>query len=249
MRRLLALSVALVLSGCFQSATVMTVRPDGSATIRDEITLSGMALIAIAEETAGSDDALFGEEQTAARLSTLGDGVRLESFEAREDGYTAVYAVDDVREITLGPPSSGAADATGGLAVTFGFDPGDPSVLRVVVPKPERGKPSPPSDDADSADEDAEALRMLGMMRSMFSEAQLSVAVEVEGEVVDSSAPTLDGTRLTVLDFSFDALLDAMEENPELAAATNDPMAQMDQIREIEGVEMLRPGTVRVRFR
>ena len=52
MRPVLAACLLLVLSGCFQSSSVLTVRPDGTATLRDEVTLSGMALMAIGQ----SDD-------------------------------------------------------------------------------------------------------------------------------------------------------------------------------------------------
>ena len=252
MRTLLALALAVVLSGCFYVDSVLTVRPDGSATLRDEVTFSGMALLALAEDEE-TGEAPFGEDDLAERAATLGAGVRLASFERREDGFVAVYDVDDVRQLQYATPEvlgdEGDGSGPEGVDLSFAFDGGDPATLRVLVPKPEPDKPAEPVDT--TAVDPAEQARMLTMMRSFFADARVTVAVEVEGEIVETNAAYVDGPRVTVFDLPFTALFDVMEANPDMmsGAAPPDPAALFDQMREVEGVRLERPGTVRVRFR
>ena len=243
MRPVLAACLLLVLSGCFQSSSVLTVRPDGTATLRDEVTLSGMALMAIGQ----SDDPAFNASESEARAAAMGGGARLRSFEAREDGYTAIYDIDDVGGLTLGPPAGSPGEAEE-LSVSFDFDAGDPAVLRILVPKPAPSKPTSPAGSEENG-EDEMGAQMLGMMRSMIGDARLTMAVEVEGEVIDSNAAARDGGHVTILDLPFMAILDAMEENPTLAESASSPASRMAEMNAIEGVVISTPGTTRIRFR
>ena len=252
MRALPVLVLAVALSGCFYVDSVLTVRPDGSATLRDEVTFSGMALMALAEDEE-TGEAPFGEDDLAERAATLGEGVRLASFERREDGFVAIYDVDDVRRLRYATPEvmgdEGGETGPDGIDLSFAFDDGDPATLRVVVPKPEPEKPTEPADTLGV--DPAEQVRMLTMMRSFFADARVTVAVEVEGEIVETNASYVDGPSVTVFDIPFAAVFDVMEANPEMmdGTAPPDPAALLDQMREIEGVRLERPGTVRVRFR
>lgn len=252
MRALYALVLAVVLSGCFHIDSLLTVRPDGSATLRDEITLSGMALMALAEaeESEGSP---FDEAAMEERAAALGEGVRVASFEPREDGYAVTFEVDDVRQLRYATPEAlgeGSGDTPDGIDLSFRFDEGDPSTLRVLVPKPE------PDDDkaepaADAPEPDPqEQARMLAMMRSFFADARVTVAVEVEGEIEETNASYVDGSRVTVFDLPFVAVFDVMEANPEMMGSEPpEPEAMLDELRAVEGVRLEAPGTVRVRFR
>ncbi len=244
MRLAAALFVAVTLSGCFQVTSVLTVRADGSAVLRDSVTLSGIALLALDES---GTDGLFSRSEMAARAETLGEGVRLSSFEMRENGYTATYAVDDVGQMAYAAPSPDEGTSAGeGVDLSFGFDEGDPSTLRVFVPKPPISKRTEAPVETDSA---AEA-QAIGMVRGFLGDARITVAIEVEGQIVDTNAEAVDGSRVTLYDVPFDVLLDAMEQNPALGAgATSDPAAMFSTLRDLEGLTVPAPGTIRVRFR
>ncbi len=252
MRALSVLILAVVLSGCFHIDSLLTVRADGSATLRDEVTFSGMALMALAE-AAEDEDSPFTEAAMEDRAAALGEGVRVATFEMREDGYTATFEVDDVRRLRYATPDAfGESDGDGpeGVDLSFGFDEGAASTLRVLVPKPEADDDKTGSDpDAPEVDPQEQA-RMLAMMRSFFADAHVSVAVEVEGEIEETNASYVDGARVTLFDLPFVAVFDVMEANPELRGREPpEPEAMLDELREVEGVRVERPGTVRVRFR
>ncbi len=243
--RALVVLFAVALSGCFQVASVLTVRPDGSAQLRDQVTLSGMALMAL-EET-GEGEGLFSRSEMETRAQALGEGVRLASFETHDDGYTAVYDVDDVRRLSYASPTlDSGSEASDGIGMTFGFDDGAPSTLRLFVPKP---SPAKSAGDATEVDPESQS-QAIQMMRGFLEDARVTVAVEVDGEIVETNAPAVDGTRLTVYDVPFGVLFDAMAEDPSLAeAGSSDPAAVMARFRGVDGIRIPAPGTIRVRFR
>ncbi|WP_412060732.1 hypothetical protein [Rubrivirga sp. IMCC45206] len=240
--RLLALALALVLSGCFQLTSVLSVRADGSATLRDAVTLSGFGLLALQEADGAFDEAAFED-----RAERLGPGVRLASVERRDDGFTVVYAVDDVRTLAYTTPDMGEGDGSGGpFPMTFAFAEGDPATLDIRLPKAPPGKPG------DAAPVDAaQQAQALTMMRSMMGEARISMAVEVEGAVEETNATYADGATVTLVDLPMGPFVDALAERPELLAADGPPDAGAlaELLEDVPEVRIQAPGTVRVRFR
>jgi len=252
--------LAVALAGCFQMSSVLSVRADGSATLRDELTLSGMGLMALAEEAGGEDP--WDQADFEARAAALGEGVRLVSFEPREDGFAAVYEVADVRTLRYSVQEGmGSSDVSGDLAFAFGFDAATadaPATLRVLIPKPAQAKTGPPvavGVDASLIEEPAadaaeRSQQVIGMMRSFLEDARLTVAVEVEGEITQTNAAFAEGARVTLFDLPFGPFLDAMADNPSWMSGGPTSAADMyDRVAEVEGIRIERPRTVRVRFR
>lgn len=251
LRAALALLV-LPLAGCFQIASTITVRPDGSALVRDEVTLSGMATLALLEDEKGEGG--VSKAQLQARAAALGPGVTLVGLDRRDDGFTAVYSVPDVGRLRYTVPDLPVGDDDGdetiadaSLDLTFAFDGGRPAVLRVVVPEEEA--PDAPDAEPMTAAERAEAAQGLRIVRALLGDARVVVEVAVEGRVVETDAAFRDSSIVTVYDVGFDALLDAIEENPELMGEGEPPVGQLRTLLAgREGVRLQEPGTVTVRF-
>ncbi|WP_412068720.1 hypothetical protein [Rubrivirga sp. IMCC43871] len=242
--RLLALALAVVVSGCFQLSSVLSVRADGSATLRDEVRLSGFGLMAMQEDAGASDEAEFED-----RAGRLGSGVRLASVERRDDGFTVVYDIDDVRTLAYTAPGMGEGDESEGqFPMTFGFAEGESATLDIRLPKPDPGKPA--ASDAAPADA-AQQAQALTMMRSMMGEARISMAVEVEGAVEETNATYADGATITLVDLPMGPFVDALAERPDLLAADGPPDASAlaELLKDVPEVRIQTPGTVRVRFR
>lgn len=201
------LLAAVALAGCFDMVSTVTVRPDGSALVRDSVTFSGMDGLL--------DDAMR-PDKAALRLraEALGEGVTLAGVATHDDGYTAVYSVRDVGALRYTLPDLDLSDdpdaetvADGPLNLSFAFEPGRPATLRVVVPDEAAG-----AGDAPVTDEEAAEMRQaFGLMRAMLGEAHVAVRVEVEGRVVESDAAFRDGSVVTLADFAFEDLVDALE--------------------------------------
>ena len=240
------LLVALALAGCFQVSSVLTVRADGSATLRDRVVLTGLSA-AVADEEGVDKDEL------RRRATGLGEGVRLVGVEDGGEGYVAVYAVPDVAALryTLPTPFFGGEDGTDGGApdLTFAFAPGAPTTLQIVVPEEaDDGAAAPPQAKAPERDVD-EVRQALRRMRTVLGDARVEVRVEVEGRVVGSDAAFRDGPAVTVMDLVFRDLLDELEASPEMMTGERPSAAEVRALLEgREGIRLQEPGTVTVRF-
>lgn len=178
---LLVLPIALASAGCFSSATLLHVKPDGSGTLEQRVMLGGgmlslmqmganMGAAAGPEakgETAKTREDVFKELESKLRAATLGEGVTIVSTERVTDpsgfeGVKAIYNVKDVNQLRIGL----AADMPGNVADAKKDDPirfelarrGSQSTLTVTVPeqkadeKPAATSTAPPAGTPGPAD-------------------------------------------------------------------------------------------------
>ncbi len=117
---------ALACTGCFRATTLVTVRPDGSGTIDQEMgmkpetvaMLKSMAGAGGGQGTKGLSAELFTEKQARETADKI--GARFVSGEplktADVEGYRAHYAFDDITKLQMKMGEQGAqmAEASGG---------------------------------------------------------------------------------------------------------------------------------------
>ena len=254
---LFAALLAVALSGCFHVSSVISVRPDGSATVRDSVAFSGFLALAMAEaRESGEDPGLFDRDQAQARARALGADVRLERFELTDAGYVAVYAAPDVRAVRYSAPDleGGSADddpagSDPDVDLRFLFETGDPATLRVLVQKPPPVKREGAARDAGEADDFSDVEDLLSGLGPTFGDARMVVSLRVEGEVVEATADYADGSEVTLFDLPFSALFENAEVLAQIGQDAPSSAAAYEALDGIEGVRIQKPGTVRVRFR
>ena len=126
MTRALLLVAALALGGCFQTEAVLTVRPDGSATLVETTRAEGVAALTLLDAGMPGSDLADGE-----RLP-LGPGVRLvsatDSVAPGSATRRLVYEVSDVGGLVYRFGRGAALDglSTGALAAAFSPTGGSP---------------------------------------------------------------------------------------------------------------------------
>ena len=254
LRLLFALVLAPTLAGCFTIASTLTVHTDGSATLRDAIDLNGIGALAFAEE---DGPGLVDKARLQARAEALGEGVTLIGVEEREGGFTAIYAVPDVRTLRYTMPSPPLGEDEGAETIaddsfdfTFGFEDGALAQLAILVP--EQTVTSDTVDDAPELTDEAQiqARRGLEMARALLGDARVTVEVVLDGDVVETDAQFAEGDTVTLVDLSFDAVFDVMDEHPELMGRQSPPIREVQALLDDrEGIEIQQPGTVTVQFR
>jgi hypothetical protein len=261
----------LVSAACFSSETVIRVKADGSGSIEQtnlaNSQMLGMAsgMAQAAAKESGSTAALgtldinglFDEASLEKQAATWGPGVRFVSSEKLSQGAMqgakALFAFDDVRKLTLGGQTSAGGATTGvpGPNLRFELEGSGPYALRVIFPDQGPGGPGaeaaapaakPPADIPPEA---------LAMVKAMFAGARISVALDVDGTIVNTDAPARDGSRVTLFAMDLEQLL----ADPSKFAALQSlkPGADIATVRrQLEGV----PGitlpvnpTVTVHFR
>lgn len=224
-KALLIGSALFLLAGCFQSTTVVTVNPDGSGTVEECVMLSKKLLDQINGMMQGfsPEDGkkpkpleLFEPHKLKAQARTMGEGVVYRSGKKvatdEFEGFTATFAFRDINKLKLSqknaePPGSPVpGEKEQSQPVAFHFTKGPRSTLTIVqrgektrhsftAPEDDRA-PSPlPGTSGQMSDDDAAKLM------EMFKGMKISMALEVNGTIVETNATHRDGQRLTILDF------------------------------------------------
>ena len=229
--RLRALAIlpllALPTAGCIQFETLVKVKGDGTGTIVQTMTMSAETMDMMksmkgdgAKAEAGKPLALEAKdiEQAKAEAAKMGEGVtfvKAEPIDTKEaKGMRATYAFKDVTKLKVSqkPSSPGGAPPPGGNAeddsMKFGFAKAanGNSVLTVSMPdlKAAADKKAADKTPAKAPEAPPEAM---AMMKQMFKGLRIAIAVEPEGKVVQTNSPFVEGSRVTLMEMNFDALL------------------------------------------
>jgi hypothetical protein len=227
MRRLaLVAALSLPLAGCFQSSTVIHVKADGSGTIEQRTVLTPAAveqLRTFAILGGGNPDTVdpTSEANVRAMAAAIGPGVTyvsstpVESGEAH--GRETIYSFPDVTQLRISeqpnlPGNLKLPAAAGGdtppIAFKIDRTPAGNAVLHILIPRPAifptgpNGEPQPPS------------LDQIMMVKQLLGGAKLSVALEPDGRLMQTTSPFVDGNRVTLLDVD----VDRAASDPDLAA-------------------------------
>jgi hypothetical protein len=268
-RFLAAVLVVPALSGCITSETLIRLNADRTGTVEQFILVNvktfeelprmmGKMMGGDVKSTASSsakgvaveDLDLFDEATLRAGAAKLGPGVRFVSSEpiSRGDmrGAKVIYAFDDVSALTLQPdppmealgdvaPKGATAEAldlaltrlpNGNALLTVRFDEAGGSKKKAAPPGKAPKGTTPPGVEE--------------MMRQMFDGFRVAIDVEVNGRVVNTSSPFLDGSRVTVLEMDLgqlvrdDANLKLLEKlDPGAGVAEMMPL-----LRDVKGIKV-----------
>lgn len=157
---------------------------------------------------------VFGEEQAKKAAATMGvTFVSGEPFKtAAFEGYRATYSFDDISKIKVGMDQSlSPPDVTSAKQppFAFGFDKGAASsMLTIEMPEqPPTGQLPGLGGGATTEAEKLQAAQALAMMKSMMKGLFVDVSMNVDGRVIKTNAPRVDGSRVTLLQIDFDKML------------------------------------------
>ena len=270
---ILALCIPLSFSGCFQIDKNVQVKPDGSGTITETVTM-GTAMIAQMKAMAsGFGDAaggagakvkgfeLLDEAKLKDEASKMGEGVTFVSAKKitapDREGYTVTYAFTDIGKVKLStnPPDiggSGNLKMTGKgdtEPVTFTFTKGKTAELTVNTPAMKPAAPKSKDEAAADAQEAAMSEAMLPMMQQMFKDMRMSMSVEVVGKITATNAANKEGSRVTMLDVDFNKIL-ADPAKMKAMAKIKDPNSAEAKafLKTIPGMKVETANPVKINF-
>ncbi len=250
---------ALVLPGCFQHETTITLNKDGSGTIVEESRLGAQMLAMMGQVAAGlggGDNAqdplkdMFSEDKAKKRASELGEGVAFEKSEPvnanGSKGAKVTYTFKDINKLKVktgdGMKNMTPGDGIPGVEeaaakdepVTFSYQDGK---LTVKLPQPKK-------DDADSpaaenaATPDMDNPQAMEMMKQMFADMKMSVKLVIAPGISETNATHSDGNTITLMEMNFGKLVENPENLKKMAAMDQkDPTAAMESLRGIDGVK------------
>ena len=257
---------AALLSGCINSGTLITVKPDGSGTIEQTMlvnaaTLKGMmsglgGQAQLKEIPGGLDEAQF--KRTAERM-----GVRPVSHtplkEGGFEGAKSVFAFDDITKVRVDqdPQVSGSSNdamakpASSKSPIKFAFaKQGASSVLTVTVDEKTAAPGTKPEPGAKPLIEKMDPA-MMQMIKTMFQGFKVLIDLEVEGKIVKTNADYVNGSRVTLLEldmatlFENEAALTALQSKVGPGASIADVRPYL---KDVKGVKINNP-VVTIEFR
>ena len=260
---LFALSLALM--GCFESIVLLRVNKDGSGTIEETVVISDSFMELMksfgSEEEGEEDKDVIDEEQLTAKAASMGEGVRYVSAQPvktdRGSGYKAIYSFSDINDVRINqnpgenvspPPMGGEEQGPVEEWLRFNFSGGRTATLEIIYPQDmemhQEEKSAESEADMDSNPE------MMEMMRELYQDMHIGIAVEVDGEITDTNASYVDGSTVTLMDIDFAKILEDEEKFKELMSANPETVEEMKQlVKDNPGIKVEIEESIRIRFR
>ena len=257
--------MAIALMGCIETTTLIRVNRDGSGTIENTVIISKSFMELISSmggesESAGEEIDFLDEEELKEKALNIGQGVNLISAEnVRSDkgsGYKAVYAFKDIKKIRINqnpgenipsPSAGGSEEDSVEEYILFDFKKGDPTTLTILKPmelsEPEEEK----VEEQAPMDEDP---AMLDMLRTLYQDMKIGIAVEVQGTIVETNANYREGSRVTIMEMDFGKLLEDENTFKELVTAQPNTLeASKELLKDKPGIKVELEDQLIIRFR
>lgn len=258
------------LAGCFSSTWTISLKSDGSGTIRMEYKIDKQVMSMLQGMGGGEADVPETSEEFLSQsdldelAAAMGEGVRVVSAEPLPEneqsfGYTALFEFDDINTLAI-DPMEGTPDSSGdGMEAeaeeppfTFQFKRGATSELIVFMDQEDE-------EDAEFDDEEFEDLedtageqqneQMAEMMKPYFRSMAFVVKIEFDGRIRETNATYRDGDTVTLVDMDMGKIVD----NDELfKAVINEGNLQDEEISpqlEAAGIQVENRESIFIRFR
>ena len=261
-KRIILLAIPVILfSGCLKVETTVKVNKDGSGTINEKVLMSRAfidMLSQFAQSFGDSSEAeefsFFKEDELVESAKDYGEGVKYVSGEKISsdewEGFHAVYSFDDLNKIRLEPDPDekvevGMQDDSGEEEEYYFFEFIHGDEPQVIIDRPEIEPDfNMGEDDAEETDDDEFEGEFLKMMEGM----KIKIAMEFDGEIIESNATYIDGSNITLLEMDLGEMMQNKEEFKKFKKSEPDNIDELKEfLDEFPGmkIEFQRPVTVK----
>ncbi len=255
----LVLLGALLLAGCLDVDTTITVKPDGSGSVEQTFLMQSdiLAMLKSMGGEDGGDFSLMDTEELESNARAMGKGVELESAEPYErngfEGYKAVYSFDDISNLRVNQnPGDSVPDAGPEEGedvkefITFDFKKGNRSTLTINLPQ-EPGDAD--SDEAGEGVEDMPDSQEMDMIKQLYENMQLSMKVAVDGNIRKTNATHRNGSTLTLMEMDFGKIFGSKDTFEKLAKSNPQSLEEIKGlVDDVPGIKVELNETVTVEF-
>jgi hypothetical protein len=203
----------------------------------------------------------FNEADLKGKAVDMGEGVTFVSAEKIDTkmavGVRVTYAFKDINHLSMNPKPAAAlgtagagASAKGALKFRFKRLPDGDAVVTILLPPPEPKAPNRLPAVSPAAPE--ASAEQLAMARQMFRGLHMGIAVDVEGRIVRTNSPYVEGSKVTLMDIDFDPLLSDEEGfrrlNEKMDAAQGDDLKTLEALKGIKGLKITTGPEISIEF-
>jgi hypothetical protein len=262
--------LAALASGCINALTTIKLRPDGSGTIEQTLSMNAAAASQVAEMAKGfgaaAPDAnkdgppeLFTEKDMKEAATKYGEGVVFVSSRpiktADRVGRVAIYQFDDVTKLRIDQkpqtgdmPGASSSKEKEDVLFRFAKTPSGTSQLTVVFPNDKLNDAHKQATTGEDGKKKAIEPGQLEMMKKLFDGLKVAIDVDVLGTIVKTNSPYVQGSRVTLLEMDFSQLL----ANDELLARIGEPGSVEEAknlLKDVKGFKVNLDREVTIEFR
>jgi hypothetical protein len=227
--RLVSLALlAVSTSGCITALTSIKLRPDGSGTIEQSLSMNAALasqFAAMAQGMASSSDGkkaeapeLFSEKEMKEAATKFGDGVVFVSSKpiktADRVGRVATYQFADITKLRIeqkpqtgNMPGAAPEGAREDVLFRFAKQPSGLSRLTVVFPEAKLDEARKQATTGPGGEQKKLEPGQLEMIKKIFDGLKVAIDLDVLGTIVKTNSPYVQGSKVTLLEMDFSELV------------------------------------------
>lgn len=233
----------ILFSGCIKVNSNVIINKDGSGILEEQVLMSDMVITMMNEFMSSFQDStsapeefkLFKEDELKTKASEYGEGVKYVSGEEIKidgwQGYKAIYSFEDLNKIKMETdPNTKVENPQNDGQVTeyfsFKFVPGD--IAELIIDRPDLSSKN--QDEEISVETDSENQELDDNLIKMMDGMTMTISLEFNGEIVETNASFVDGSKVTMLDIDFSEILKNKES---LELFKKNPPDNLDEMKAI----------------
>jgi hypothetical protein len=275
-RFLCAVVGCVFLFGCFQTETIIRLKPDGSGVVEETFLLSKDLLESFQElANAFGDDAEKNKGDVAKekqdpiqgmikdaqkRENQYGPGVKFVSAVPLKTetmgGYKAIYAFQDINTLKINQnPGKKAEKGMGQDAlaqeenILFRIKKGPVSTLTITMPKPKEDQKTP-REKKETPGKEAADPKTVEQTKKVFKDMGIRIALEVEGTILKTNATYRKKSEITFIELHFGKLIENKDIFEKIATAQPKTVEEAKElVKGIEGLKIEIANPVVVEFK
>lgn len=233
----------ILFSGCLKVRSNVIINKDGSGILEEQVLMSDIVIAMMSEFMSSFQDStsapeefkLFKEDELKAKASEYGEGVKYVSGEEIKivgwQGYEAIYSFEDLNKIKMetDPNTKVENPQNDGQETeyfSFKFIPGD--IAELIIDRPDLS--SKKKDEDITVETETENQELDDNLIKMMDGMTMTISLEFNGEIVETNASYVDGSKVIMLDIDFSEILKNKES---LELFKKNPPDNLDEMKAI----------------
>jgi len=251
--------VAIASTGCLRITNTLNLKADGSGTV---VTTFAMSKAMMQQAAAMMGGSMLPTEAKLREGAAAMGAVRFVSATpystAGFEGLTAVYAFDDVNQVklnleqaivgSLNAPVKPSMDSEADVKLAFKRE-GDRTVLLLRMPEVSKPDAETAAHVETAAKQAESSPQVEAMMKQLLDGLLIEVAFNIEGQILQTNAPFVEGQRIVLAQLNGNEVLKSgmgLMQIVQLGGATGDFKSKLSQV---PGLKIVMLPELRVEFR